>query len=179
MKALPNEWRPIPITALKEELKDFDGWVLCGGQSVSLIVGQDTRSHGDTDIGVFRSALSQCLDTLGKDRVFLCRRNTHEAWDGNEVPQEVHDIWVLDRERKYWMLQVMVFDDEGDQVIYRRDHRIRWSKKNHSGMIQGFKVLNPFVTFLFKVNKPALEEKDIHDVRQLIEGYRKRSREIS
>jgi hypothetical protein len=67
-----------------------------------------------------------------------------------------------------WVLQVMVFDDEGDEVVYRRDRRIRWPKCQHSVAVVGLRVLNPFITFLFKANQTTLEEKEIHDLIKLI-----------
>ena len=170
MKKLPTEWRPLPIGALKAELAGFSDWVLCGGHSVALITGQDTRSHGDIDIGVFRSQVVDCLRLVGKDRVFLCRSGNHEPWSGEAVPGDVHDIWITDQKGKYWALQVMVFDDEGEFVVYRRDRRIRWLKKHHSTPISGIKILNPFITVLFKTNKATLEEKEIQDVVKLIEN---------
>jgi hypothetical protein len=64
----------------------------------------------------------------------------------------------------------MVFDDDTDRVYYRRDRRISWSKKSHAIKVDGIRVLNPLITFLFKANKPALEDKEIHDIVQLIEN---------
>jgi hypothetical protein len=72
--------------------------------------------------------------------------------------------------REYWVLQIMVFDDDADRVYYRRDRRISWSKKSHTIEVDGIRVLNPFITVLFKLNKPVLEDKEIHDIMQLIES---------
>lgn len=156
------------VEALKVELTGFTDWVLCGGYAVARITGEDTRSHGDIDVGVFRSQLTQCLEVLGRERVQLCRDGAHVAWDGSAVPAEVHDIWITDRDRQFWVLQVMVFDDEADRVIYRRDRRISWPKVNHSIEVDGIRVLNPLVGFLFKTNKSRMEDKEVHDVMQLI-----------
>jgi hypothetical protein len=170
MAYLPSIWRPLTVEAIERELSGLDDWVLCSGHSVALIVGRDTRAHGDIDVGVFRSRLRDCLHTLGSERVFLCLRGVHCAWDGGNVPEEVHDIWIADQQREYWVLQIMVFDDDADRVYYRRDRRINWSKKSHAIEVNGIRVLNPFITVLFKVNKPALEDKEIHDIMQLIES---------
>lgn len=169
MNKLPDDWRPLPVEALSTELAGFDDWVLCGGYSVARITSRDERPHGDVDIGVFRSQLTDCLRVLGQDRVWLCRNGAHHAWDGGEVPAEVHDIWISDAEGRYWVLQIMVYDDEGDRVIYRRDHRVSWPKGCHAIEIGGIKVLNPFISFLFKTNKPQMEDKEVHDLMQLIE----------
>ncbi len=169
--SLPTVWRSLPVESLRTELSGFDAWVLGGGWSVVRITGADTRPHGDIDIGVFRSDLEACLTTLGRGRVFLCRDGSHHAWDGAKIPADVHDIWVTDLEGRYWVLQVMVFDDEGDRVIYRRDQRISWSKRHHAVEVDGLKVLNPLITFLFKANKPQMEDKEAHDLMRLIEHF--------
>jgi hypothetical protein len=167
---LPSTWRPLTVEAIEMELSGFDDWVLCGGHSVALVVGKDMRAHGDIDVGVFRSRLRDCLHALDGKRVFLCLRGVHHEWDGGSVPEEVHDIWIADKERQHWVLQIMVFDDDADRVYYRRDRRISWSKKSHAIEVDGIQVLNPFITVLFKANKPALEDKEIHDIIQLIEN---------
>ncbi len=175
MSKLPTDWQPLSIEALKDELEGFTDWVLCGGYSVARITGEDTRAHGDIDVGVFRSQLRDCLAVLGRERVQLCHGGNHHAWDGRTVPEEVHDIWITDREQRYWAMQVMVFDDEGEEVVYRRDRRIRWPKEFHSLEIDGIKVLNPLISVLFKTNKPSMEEKEVHDVIQLIKHMGKGS----
>lgn len=168
MTNFPTEWRPLPVEVLTAELAGFDDWVLCGGHSVVRITGRDDRPHGDVDIGVFRSQLTDCLRVLDRARVWLCRDHAHHAWDGGEVPPEVHDIWITGGDCRYWVMQIMVFDDEGDRVIYRRDRRISWSKLHHAVVIDGMKVLNPLITFLFKANKPQMEDKEVHDLMRLI-----------
>ena len=39
---------------------------------MDLLLGRHTRTHGDIDIGVFRSQLIECLHAIGAERVFLC-----------------------------------------------------------------------------------------------------------
>lgn len=159
----------MPIAEIPDVVHGFSNWVLCGGRSVALWTGQDNRSHGDTDIGVFRSELNQCLESIGREKVFLCRNGSHTARDGDEIPKEVHDIWITDEEKSYWVLQIMVFDDEGSQVIYRRNTNLTWAKERHSIPIGTIRILNPFITFLFKVNQPVWSDKELHDIHVLIE----------
>jgi hypothetical protein len=54
-------------------------------------------------------------------------------------------------------------------VIYRRDRRIRWHKRHHAIPVGGLRVLNPFVTFLFKANKAVMADKEVHDLIKLVE----------
>ena len=167
-QACPTEWRPLEIGRLAAELAGFADWGLCGGHSVALLTGEDTRSHGDIDIGVFCSQLGDCLRALGADRVFLCRQGAQHHWEGDAVPSDIHDLWITDASGRYWVMQLMVFDDEGGMVIYRRDRRVRWPKRCHHVRISGIQVLNPLVTLLFKANKARLEDKEVHDIVKLI-----------
>ena len=164
----PNQWRPLAVAELQSHLGGFTEWTLCGGHAIDLLVGRQTRPHGDIDIGVFRSQLVECLEAIGVERIFLCGPDGHVAWNGAEVAAAVHDIWISDAKVENWLLQIMVFDDEGEEVFYRRDRRVRWSKRSHFIVVGSLRVLNPFITFLFKANKPAMAEKEVMDVVALI-----------
>jgi len=63
---------------------------------------------------------------------------------------------------------LMVYDDENDSVIYRRDKRISWPKSSHAITVRGVNVLNPFVTLLFKLHRHEVQDKDCRDVSTLI-----------
>jgi hypothetical protein len=168
---MPREWKPIALRELQTNLGSFTSWVLCGGCSVDLVLGTQIRSHADVDIGVFRSEVLSCLHQIGKERVFLCSSpGVQTPWNGKTVPVAVHDIWITDPLREHWSFQIMVFDDEGEKVVYRRDPRIRWLKASHSLTIGDIRVLNPLVTFLYKANNSKMEEKEIMDITALIEA---------
>jgi aminoglycoside-2''-adenylyltransferase len=166
---IPTEWKPVAVEELQQYLGSFTEWTLCGGCSLDLIVGKQTRPHGDIDVGVFRSQLISCLCSIGKEQVFLCHpAGAQVSWNGETVDPAVHDIWISDPLREHWLLQIMVFDDDGETVFYRRDRRICWPKRSHSLNIGDVQVLNPFITFLFKANKAEIEMKEVMDIAALI-----------
>jgi hypothetical protein len=166
---IPRHWKPLAISDLQSHLGRFTEWTLCGGYSIDLLLGRETRQHGDIDIGVFRSQLVTCLDAIGRDRVFLCQPgNRRVAWDGGSIDPAVHDLWISDRAGGYWCMQIMVFDDEGEEVFYRRDRRLHWQKSNHSITVGSLRILNPMITLLYKANKATMEEKEIADICSLI-----------
>ena len=166
---IPSRWKPVALPELQRHIGSFTEWTLCGGCSLDLILGRQIRAHGDIDIGVFRSQLMACLRSIGREQVFLCSPpGTLTAWDGKAVAAAVHDIWISDPLRKHWLLQIMVFDDEREKVLYRRDRRISWPKSSHSLKIGDVRVLNPLITFLYKANKPDMEEKEVMDIMALI-----------
>jgi len=165
-----KKWKPLEVEEIQEHLGSFEAWCLCGGRSLDWLLGRATRGHGDTDIGVFRSDLLPCLEGIGASRVFVCEpAGGLTPWDGAELPDGIHDIWITDPGGQHWILQVMVYDDIDDYVVYRRDARIRWSKSSHAITARGVRVLNPLVTMLFKMNRAELEEKDCRDIQILIE----------
>jgi hypothetical protein len=81
----------------------------------------------------------------------------------------VHDIWISDSSGGCWILQIVVFDDEGDRVFYRRNRRIHWTKRTHAIRCGEFRILNPYITFLYKAAKADMDEKEVNDVIALIE----------
>lgn len=167
-------WKPVAISELQAHLGEFRDWVLCGGCSVDLLLGKLTRPHADIDIGVFRSQLIPCLNAIGADQVFLCYppgSGQHLEWDGGEIDPDVHDIWISDSKRAHWLMQILVFDDEGDQVFYRRDSRIHWPKHRHALAVGTVQILNPLITFLYKAHRSAIAEKEVLDINALIAAF--------
>lgn len=162
-------WRPLAVSDLQGELGVFTDWVLCGGYSIDLYLGKASRAHGDIDIGLFRSGLADGLAAFAQERVYLCDPpGTLRRWDGARVLERVHDIWIADRELTCWCLQVMVFDDTAGEVSYRREPRLRWPKAAHSIQAGGIRILNPWITFLYKAHQPEWEPKAIVDLANLI-----------
>tara|TARA_Y100001934_G_scaffold222634_1_gene265810 strand:+ start:211 stop:657 length:447 start_codon:yes stop_codon:yes gene_type:complete len=139
--------------------------------SVDWLVGRPTRPHGDTDIGVFRSEVEACLTAIGQDRIFLADPPGQlRQWDGEPVPPSVNDVWVLSRDREAWVLQVMIYTDDGDSVVFKRDATIRWPRLRHTVKVRGLRVLNPAITLLYKSSRPELAAKDKQDISVLIEA---------
>jgi hypothetical protein len=167
-----DAWTPLAVEHIQQELGDFHNWCLCGGTSLDWFLGRNTRKHGDTDIGILRSSLPECFKKIGESRVYLCVPSAGlTPWDGNDVPPEVHDIWIADSEVAHWIFQIMVYEEDGDTVVYRRHPSIRWTKSSHTMTVRGISILNPLVTFLFKANGTALEAKDAVDISNLIESF--------
>lgn len=174
MMRRPTTWLPCPVEEIQDQLGDFEAWCLCGGQSLDWIAGRTTRQHGDTDIGVFRSDLKGCLEAIGRPRVYLCEPPGEPTlWTGGDALPRVHDIWIADPLGECWILQIMVYDDSEDQVVYRRDPRISWRKDHHVLTVRGMRVLNPVISMLFKTNRSELEDKDCRDIQVLIEEVAK------
>ncbi|QDT43673.1 hypothetical protein Pan241w_37750 [Gimesia alba] len=167
-----HHWQSLPIPEIQSSLDGFTNWVLCGGRSIDWILRRTTRDHNDTDIGIFRSDIITCLNSFDPQRVYLCDPPGELiTWDGEPIPECVHDIWITTKDEKQWSIQIMIYDDTVDSVIYRRDTRITWPKRKHTISIRGIKVLNPIITLLFKLHRHELQDKDCHDVSTLINSF--------
>tara|TARA_R110002111_G_scaffold2705_3_gene17903 strand:+ start:31705 stop:32274 length:570 start_codon:yes stop_codon:yes gene_type:complete len=167
-----HHWQSLLASHIQSSLGEFSEWVLCGGRSIDWIPGRTTRDHGDTDIGVFRSDLTACLSSFDQRRVYLCDPPGElKAWDGEAVPEDVHDIWITTKDESLWLIQLLVYDDTEETVVYRRDSRITWPKSEHAITIRGIRVLNPIVTLLFKLHRHELQNKDCRDVSTLIDVF--------
>jgi hypothetical protein len=164
-----TNWNPLKLKEIQTEIGEFYEWCLCGGESVDLIVGKKTRKHGDIDIGVFRSDLIRCLTEIGNDRVFLADPPGHlKQWDGEVVPANVNDIWIASATLDSWVLQILVYSDDEENVYFKRDENIHWNKANHTCEIGGYQILNPFITVLYKSSRATIESKDAHDICLLV-----------
>ncbi len=165
--ALP--WKPLDPENIQDAFGEFRNWTLCGGFSIDMIVGRKTREHADIDIGVFRSQAEEALRALNDLLPYLCDPpGKLRRWNGEKVPERIYDIWLLDRKASSWVMQVMIFDDDGETVYFKRDKSIFWSKENHAIVRNGIRVLNPMITMLYKITSSDLREKDYADLHQLI-----------
>ena len=168
-----DAWKPVSVGELPSLLGPFSNWFLCGGESVDHLVGRTTRDHGDIDVGVYRSELTHCLQCVRRAQgiPYLCDPpGSVRCWMGEEVPAHVNDIFVADQSETCWRFQILVYSDDGDEVIFKRNDALRWSKSAHVIEHQGIRMLNPAVTLLYKATNGRSAAKDLADIRCLIES---------
>lgn len=140
-------------------------WWVAGGWAIDLLVGRQTRAHGDFDVLTLRS------------QQHLVRAHLH-AWDvhaadppgalrpwpiGETLPASVHDVWCRRDPSAPWSLQLMIDDVDGEDWLFRRDHRIHRPVSTLAGRASqpGLPVLAAEVQLLYKSG--SLREKDVAD----------------
>jgi hypothetical protein len=172
MQQMPPEltnWNPIAANAVQARFGNFKDWSICGGISLDILAGVTTRTHGDIDIGVFRSQVETCLKEIGESSVYLCDPpGAFTKWDGKSVPAHVNDIWITSIDGSFWELQVLVYSDDAEEVYFKRDDAISWTKESHSWNVRGYSILNPAITMLYKSNKSPIPAKDAQDISLII-----------
>lgn len=104
-------------------------WWIAGGWAIDLMLGYQSREHGDLDVLVLRR--DQALV-----REYLSEWDIHAAdppgslrqWPvGETLPPTVHDVWCRRTPSSPWAFQLMIDDTDNDDWLFRRDSRVRRS----------------------------------------------------
>ena len=145
-------------------------WWVAGGWAIDLIVGQQSREHGDFDVlvlrrdqAVVREYLSawdvHAADPPGRLRPWLV---------GETLPLAVHDVWCRRTPSSPWAFQLMIDDTDNDDWLFRRDNRVRRPIQSLTGRAStiGCPALSPEVQLLYK--SKGLRDKDVADFRAVL-----------
>ncbi len=155
-------WDPLSPAKVSVLMLGFDPtWWVAGGWAIDLFLGRQTRDHHDTDIGTLRRdqrALQRhfaswdlhCADPPGLLRPWL---------PDETLAVGVHDIWCRQAPGEPWRLQIMLNESDGDEIVSRRDSRVRL-KLSDAIMrpAAGVPFLAPEVQLYFKAK--AVRERD-------------------
>src|ERR1700753_3418450 len=125
-----GDWDPLQPAAVQELLAELDvWWCLSGGWALDLLLGHETRAHGDTDVTVLRSDTQRVREHLSAWDLHVADPpgvGTLREWHvGSELGSELHDVWCRRTSSDPWCLQLMINEIESGEWIYRRDGRIR------------------------------------------------------
>jgi hypothetical protein len=159
-------WNPYTVKELTETLEGIDGWFLDGGHALDVFLGKVTRTHHDIDIGVFSSQVEPFLENIlekGLD-VYVANRNLVKL-NPLGFKETDYNYWVSDESG--YRFQVLVYAVDEDFVHFRRNNGITWPKSEFLIRKNGVAVVNPLVSYAFKVTTKSVESKDIHDIAQL------------
>lgn len=110
-------------------------WWVAGGWAIDLLVGRQTRSHADVDVLVLRPEQHVVRTHLHAWDVHAADPpGTLRPWPIGEIlPLAVHDIWCRRDPSAPWAFQLLIDDVDGDDSLFRRDHRIRLSVRDLAG----------------------------------------------
>jgi hypothetical protein len=156
------EWDAWHPTEAARRLAGVDvSWCVIAGWSLDLFRGQQTRDHGDLEIGVPAHGFAAIRKALAELEVYAIVEGQAEPI-GETSLAESHQTWVLDRDSGTWRLDVIREPWEGDTWVCRRDPRLR---RPGSDVIahtpDGIPYVKPEIALLFKAKH--MGEKDQAD----------------
>jgi hypothetical protein len=127
-------------------------WWVAGGWALDLFVGEQTREHGDLDIGVLRSHARQLIADLSSWEFFEARSGLLSQLEtGREPRPEVNSLWCRPIGAATWTLEVLLDASDRDFWVYRRQAQIQ---RPFAEVIrrnpQGIPYLAPEVQLLYK-----------------------------
>lgn len=164
-------WEPMAPGEAASELGALEvPWWIAGGWAIDLLVGHQTRAHGDLDVVVLRrdhEVVRQHLEDW--DLWAADPPGTLRPWPVGEVlPEHVHDVWCRRDPDAAWSLQLMIDEADGDEWIYRRHPGIRRPVGSLAGRasVPGLPVLSPEIQLLYK--SKAVRPKDDADLRTVV-----------
>jgi hypothetical protein len=150
-------WDPLrPQDAASEFAAWAAPWWVAGGWAIDLLLGHQTREHGDLDLLVLRRDQAPVREELRDWDVHAADPpGSLRLWPvGETLPPAVHDVWAV---------QLMIDDTEGEDWLFRRDNSVRRPVQSLAGRASTARmtVLSPDVQLLYK--SKGLRDKDIAD----------------
>ncbi len=129
-------------------------WAVCGGWAIDLLIGQQTRSHKDVDIAVFRHDQLAIQKYLREQGWHLQKIVAKELlnWDiGEYLTLPAHNIWCNHVDYPPNYLEILFSDVVDDYFCFRKDFSIkRPIEKTFVKSSSGVPILAPEIVLLYK-----------------------------
>lgn len=155
-------WQPLSPKELKETLSEAKcQWSIAGGWAIDLFLGKQTRKHEDIDIIVNREDQFKLQHALHGWELWVADPpGTLRRWKKSEfIGKGLQDIWCRRSKNDPWQIQIMLYDVENSEWIFKRDESIRRSLEDTLMISKdGYSILAPEVQLLYK--SKSLREKD-------------------
>jgi hypothetical protein len=174
-----DRWAPmtLDVAAALFEGAPFRWWI-GGGRALELHLGRSWRSHGDTDVGIIRRDAGRIGAWLSGRELWVASRGGVHLWAGDDLSADRHEnnVWVLNRARTAWCLDLTVGAGTADEWVYRRNETIRrrWPDAVLPGP-GGVPYLAPDIQLLFKsLNRRPKDDRDAREVIPLLTARQQR-----
>jgi ribosomal protein S18 acetylase RimI-like enzyme len=163
-------WKPLSVVEVKKVFEPFKSkWWIAGGWAIDLFLKKQTRPHDDIDVLIRREDQLEIQDLLADWDLWAADPpGTLKPWaKGEFLKKGLQDIWGRKTPKDPWQIQIMLFDTENGDWIFKRDESIRRSLESvaittHDGLF----LLAPEVQLLYK--SKSLRAKDQQDFQNAI-----------
>lgn len=143
-------------------------WWIAGGWAIDLFVGEQTREHGDTDVGILRRDQQEVRRHLSYwDLWAAVEAGSLRLWGDEPLALDVRDVWCRPHPQAQWTLQLQINEADGNNWVWRRDPSVTIpiSRLIHRSR-EGIPFLAPEVQLLWKAK--MLRERDEHDFETVL-----------
>lgn len=163
-------WEPLAIPEIEMLFKKLKApWIIAGGWAIDLFLGKQTRKHSDVDILVDRKDQLAMQELLKDWDVWVSDPpgTLRPLKQGEYCAKGIQDIWVRKTPTHAWQFQIMLFDTESGNWIFKRDDSVRRQLQTVFLENQnGTKFLSPEIQLLYK--SKSIRDKDELDFRNAI-----------
>ena len=141
-------------------------WFVAGGWAIDLFLNEETRIHGDIEIGIFRKDQMRLYRFLEKNKKYFIdnksRMGKHEKheWRKEYLQFPIHELYV-----EYGDLEIEILLNERDESnwVYRRNPKIKLDARQAILFAEtGIPFLCPEIVLLYKTKN--MREKDVEDI---------------
>ena len=137
---------------------------MAGGWAIDLLLGHQTREHGDLDLLVLRRDQAPVREELRDWDVHAADPpGSLRLWPVGDAPTRCPRRLVSSHTQVAVGFQLMIDDTEGEDWLFRRDNSVRRPVQSLAGRAStvSMTVLSPDVQLLYK--SKGLRDKDIAD----------------
>ena len=171
-------WEPLSVDEVATLFKPLKcQWLIAGGWAIDLFLSKQTRSHADIDVLIRRDDQLEVQNLLADWDLWVADPpGTLKPWTkGQFLRKGLQDIWVRRSPKDPWQIQIMLFDSENEEWIFKRDESIRLNLSAITRRSEaGISFLAPEVQLLYKSKSlRTKDEQDFNNVLPLLKSDQK------
>lgn len=174
-----NNWEPLSVEEVIKVFKPFKPqWLIAGGWAIDLFLGQQTRNHEDIDVLICRDDQIEVQNLLADWDLWAADPpGTLKPWvKGEFLGKGLQDIWGRRTAKDPWQIQIMLFDTENENWIFKRDESIRRSLNSAVVVTKnGTSLLAPEIQLLYQSKSPR--PKDHQDFQNALKAMSESQKE--
>ena len=158
---------PLKIAFIMRDFKP--DWFIAGGWAIDLFIGEQTRSHEDIEIAIFRKNQFELQNYLEKWDLRKAVNGELIEWKKDEFLElPIHEIHCFNENIEPKSFEVLLNESNAEKWVFRRNQNVTKPVSelyllNNSGL----KFLRPEVVLLYKSKNPrARDEQDFRTAFQ-------------
>ncbi|MFE6169534.1 hypothetical protein ACFVP8_16935 [Viridibacillus arvi] len=129
-----------------------------------------SREHNDIDVSINRKDQLIVQQFLKKSwLLYKAEKGKLIPWADGEFLNSTIDVWVCKNIDSPWAFQIMLFDTEESNWVYRREKSITRAMDELFLMTtEGIPYLKPEVQLLYKAGSSKVRGKDVNDFQTIL-----------